>query len=87
MDDAELDITIDGADEFDQSMNLLKEVGSAPSRKIVTFGSDLMVVIADESKKVEKLGRFPLPVEVLKFGSASSQIKIEELLIAKNSRF
>ena len=82
MDDAgRLDITIDGADEFDQSMNLIKGGGGAHlQEKIVAFGSDLMVVIADESKKVEKLGRFPLPVEVLKFGSASSQMKIEELL-------
>ena len=85
MDDAgRLDITIDGADEFDQSMNLIKGGGGAHlQEKIVAFGSDLMVVIADESKKVEKLGRFPLPVEVLKFGSASSQMKIEELLIAR----
>ena len=65
-------------------MNLIKGGGGAHlQEKIVAFGSDLMVVIADESKKVEKLGRFPLPVEVLKFGSASSQMKIEELLMAK----
>ena len=85
MDDAgRLDITIDGADEFDQSMNLIKGGGGAHlQEKIVAFGSDLMVVIADESKRVKKLGKFPLPVEVLKFGSTSSQMKIEELLIAK----
>ena len=85
MDDAgRLDITIDGADEFDQSMNLIKGGGGAHlQEKIVAFGSDQMVVIADESKKVKKLGRFPLPVEVLKFGSTSSQMKIEELLIAR----
>ena len=85
MDDAgRLDITIDGADEFDRSMNLIKGGGGAHlQEKIVAFGSDLMVVIADESKKVKKLGRFPLPVEVLKFGSTSSQMKIEELLIAR----
>ena len=41
-------------------------------------------MIADETKKVNKLGKFPLPVEVLKFGSASSQKQIEELLIAQN---
>ena len=82
MDDAgRLDITIDGADEFDQSMNLIKGGGGAHlQEKIVAFGSDLMIVIADESKKVKKLGKFPLPVEVLKFGSTSSQMKIEELL-------
>ena len=86
MDDAgRLDITIDGADEFDQSMNLIKGGGGAHlQEKIVAFGSDRMVVIADETKKVNKLGKFPLPVEVLKFGSASSQKKIEALLIAQN---
>jgi len=88
MDDAgRLDITIDGADEFDQSMNLIKGGGGAHlQEKIVAFGSDRMVVIADETKKVNKLGKFPLPVEVLKFGSASSQKQIEELLIAQNYR-
>ena len=86
MDDAgRLDITIDGADEFDQSMNLIKGGGGAHlQEKIVAFGSDRMVVIADETKKVNKLGKFPLPVEVLKFGSASSQKQIEELLIDQN---
>lgn len=86
MDDAgRLDITIDGADEFDQSMNLIKGGGGAHlQEKIVAFGSDRMAVIADETKKVNKLGKFPLPVEVLKFGSASSQKQIEELLIAQN---
>ena len=80
-----LDITIDGADEFDQSMNLIKGGGGAHlQEKIVAFGSDRMVVIADETKKVNKLGKFPLPVEVLKFGNASSQKQIEELLIAQN---
>ena len=88
MDDAgRLDITIDGADEFDQSMNLIKGGGGAHlQEKIVAFGSDRMVVIADETKKVNKLGKFPLPVEVLEFGSASSQKQIEELLIAQNYR-
>ena len=86
MDDAgRLDITIDGADEFDQSMNLIKGGGGAHlQEKSVAFGSDRMVVIADETKKVNKLGKFPLPVEVLKFGSASSQKQIEALLIAQN---
>jgi ribose 5-phosphate isomerase A len=86
MDDAgRLDITIDGADEFDQSMNLIKGGGGAHlQEKIVAFGSDQMVVIADETKQVNKLGKFPLPGEVLKFGSASSQKQIEELLIAQN---
>ena len=88
MDDAgRLDITIDGADEFDQSMNLIKGGGGAHlQEKIVAFGSDIMVVIADENKKVNKLGKFPLPVEVLQFGSISSQMKIEEMLISQKYR-
>ena len=86
MDEAgRLDITIDGADEFDQSMNLIKGGGGAHlQEKIVAFGSDSMVVIADESKRVNKLGKFPLPVEVLQFGSTSSQMQIKELLLAHN---
>ncbi len=85
MDDAgRLDITIDGADEFDQSMNLIKGGGGALlQEKIVAFGSDIMVVIADETKKVNTLGKFPLPVEVVQFGSISSQMKIEEMLISQ----
>lgn len=64
-----LDLTIDGADEFDQKLNLIKGGGGAHlQEKIVAAASDRMVVITDPSKSVATLGAFPLPVEVLEFG-------------------
>ena len=64
-----LDLTIDGADEVDAALDLIKGGGGALLReKIVAAASDRMIVIADESKWVEALGRFPLPVEVIPFG-------------------
>ena len=60
-----LDLTIDGADEFDPSFNLIKGGGGALTReKIVALASNSMVVVADETKQVETLGAFALPVEV-----------------------
>ncbi len=65
----ELDLTVDGADEFDRSLRLVKGGGGAHLReKIVAMASRRMVVIADSSKLVETLGKFPLPVEVNIFG-------------------
>jgi ribose 5-phosphate isomerase A len=65
----ELDLTVDGADEFDQEMRLIKGGGGALLReKIVAMASRRMVVIADSSKLVAVLGKFPLPVEVNVFG-------------------
>lgn len=73
-----LDLTVDGADEFDPEFRLIKGGGGALLReKIVASSSRFMVVIADESKKVAKLGRFPLPVEVLVFGSKATVWKME----------
>ena len=61
-----IDLTIDGADEFDPHLRLIKGGGGALFReKLVAFASDIMLVISDASKKVEHLGAFPLPVEVL----------------------
>ncbi|MEY8801613.1 ribose-5-phosphate isomerase RpiA [Leisingera sp. XS_AS12] len=78
-----LDITIDGADEFDADLNLIKGGGGAHlQEKIVATASDQMVVIADASKSVQRLGAFPLPVEVLPFGWQSSQALIEETLVS-----
>ncbi|QDI76410.1 MULTISPECIES: ribose-5-phosphate isomerase RpiA [Leisingera] len=78
-----LDMTIDGADEFDADLNLIKGGGGAHlQEKIVATASDQMVVIADASKSVETLGAFPLPVEVLRFGWQSSQALIEETLVS-----
>src|SRR3954469_7659023 len=70
----QLDLTIDGADEVDPALNLIKGGGGALLReKIVAAASDRMVVIADESKSVATLGRFPLPVEVIPFGLAATR--------------
>lgn len=65
----ELDLTIDGADEIDGSMRLIKGGGAALLReKIVAAASQRMFVIADAGKQVATLGRFPLPIEVVPFG-------------------
>jgi ribose 5-phosphate isomerase A len=78
-----LDLTIDGADEFDKDLNLIKGGGGALlQEKIVATASDQMVVIADAGKEVEALGAFPLPVEVIPFGWQTSQALIEETLVS-----
>ncbi|MEN9060196.1 ribose-5-phosphate isomerase RpiA [Ponticoccus litoralis] len=78
-----LDITIDGADEFDSDLSLIKGGGGALlQEKIVATASDQMVVIADAAKEVESLGNFPLPVEVIPFGWQTSQALIEEMLVS-----
>ncbi len=72
-----LDLTVDGADEFDIEMRLIKGGGGALLReKIVAAASGQMVVIADLSKKVDCLGRFALPVEVVQFGLESTKLHI-----------
>ena len=69
-----LDLTVDGADEIDPALNLIKGGGGALLReKIVAAASDRMIVIADDSKWVETLGRFPLPIEVVPFGLGATQ--------------
>ncbi len=69
-----LDLTVDGADEVDPSLNLIKGGGGALLReKIVAAASDAMIVIADESKWVDALGRFPLPIEIIPFGLKATQ--------------
>ncbi|QFS82049.1 Ribose-5-phosphate isomerase A [Roseivivax sp. THAF40] len=78
-----LDLTIDGADEFDPELNLIKGGGGALlQEKIVATASDQMAVIADAAKEVSTLGHFPLPVEVVPFGWQTTQTLIEELLIS-----
>jgi ribose 5-phosphate isomerase A len=75
----ELDLTIDGADEVDNALRLIKGGGGALLReKIVAAASTRMIVIADESKIVDTLGAFPLPIEVNPFGLASTRLKIEQ---------
>jgi ribose 5-phosphate isomerase A len=69
-----LDLTVDGADEIDPSLNVIKGGGGALLReKIVAAASDRMIVISDDSKWVEMLGRFPLPIEVIPFGLAATK--------------
>lgn len=76
----ELDLTIDGADEIDPQLRLIKGGGGALLReKIVAAASTTMVVIADRSKMVETLGAFPLPIEVNPFGLGATRHAIAKL--------
>jgi ribose 5-phosphate isomerase A len=78
-----LDLTIDGADEFDGELNLIKGGGGALlQEKIVATASDRMIVIADVGKEVETLGAFPLPIEVIPFGWQTTQALVEESLVS-----
>ena len=75
-----LDLTIDGADEFDPGLNLIKGGGGALFReKIVANASQRVVIFADVSKRVNPLGHFPLPVEVNPFGWQVTAEKIKSL--------
>jgi len=78
-----LDLTVDGADEIDPAFNLIKGGGGALLReKIVAAASDRMIVIADDSKWVDPLGRFPLPVEVIPFGLGATRHAMERAFAA-----
>lgn len=77
----ELDLTVDGADELDEELRLIKGGGGAHLReKIVASASRRMIVVADGSKRVVTLGRFPLPIEVVPFGLRVTEIAIARLL-------
>lgn len=76
-----IDLTVDGADEIDPDFNLIKGGGGALLReKIIAHASDLYVVIADAGKWVDRLGRFPLPVEVTPFGFTITAKKVFDAL-------
>ena len=76
----QIDVTIDGADEFDPALNLIKGGGGAMLReKIVASASKKMVVVTDSSKQVAALGKFPLPVEVIGFAEPLVAKKISDL--------
>jgi ribose 5-phosphate isomerase A len=78
---SELDLTVDGADEIGPDLSLIKGGGGALLReKIVASASARMIVIADQSKCVEALGRFPLPIEVAPFGAAATLRKLEKAM-------
>ena len=73
----EIDITIDGADEVDSKLNLIKGGGGALLReKVVASASRKMVVVADSGKVVPVLGKFPLPVEIIAFARTVVERKI-----------
>jgi len=75
-----IDLTIDGADEVDEDLNLIKGGGGALVReKIVAHESKRLIIVVDESKLVKKLGDFPLPVEVVHFGCEKTLINLEKL--------
>ncbi|NMA99572.1 MAG: ribose-5-phosphate isomerase RpiA [Phyllobacteriaceae bacterium] len=78
-----LDLTVDGADEIDADLNLIKGGGGALLReKIVAAASDVMIVIADDSKCVDPLGKFPLPIEVNRFGLGATTRAVVEVIKA-----
>jgi ribose 5-phosphate isomerase A len=80
---APLDLTIDGADEADRNLDVLKGGGGMLLReKIVAAASRKMIVIADESKLVPRLGKFPLPVEVVEFGHKSTAARLGTAIAA-----
>lgn len=75
-----LDLTIDGADEIDPDLNLIKGGGGAHLReKIVALASKRMIVIADSTKEVQTLGQFPLPLEIIPFGMAATLRLVEQV--------
>ena len=75
-----LDLVVDGADEIDHRLRLIKGGGGALLReKIVATASNRMIVIADYTKKVEMLGKFPLPVEIVRFGFRASAKMVETM--------
>jgi ribose 5-phosphate isomerase A len=79
----ELDLTVDGADEIAPDLSLIKGGGGALLReKIVAAASARMIVIADKSKWVAALGRFPLPIEVAPFGLGATRRAVEKAIAA-----
>jgi ribose 5-phosphate isomerase A len=80
---APLDLTIDGADEADRNLDLIKGGGGMLLReKIVAASSRRMLVIADESKLVPRLGKYPLPVEVIAFGHKATILRLGDAFTA-----
>jgi ribose 5-phosphate isomerase A len=84
---ARIDVTIDGADEIDPLLQLIKGGGGALLReKIVASLSDKLLIVADESKPVAQLGKFPLPVEIVPFAWQATRRQVEALGCAAELR-
>jgi ribose 5-phosphate isomerase A len=80
-DTREIDLTVDGADEIGPGLSLIKGGGAALLReKLVWEASKRCVVIADGAKRVETLGKYPLPIEVVAFGHRTTQLRICDAL-------
>ena len=78
-----LDVTIDGADEFDGEFQLIKGGGGALLReKILAYNTDLNIIIADAAKEVERLGKFKLPVETIQFATASISEQLKDMQLS-----
>jgi ribose 5-phosphate isomerase A len=76
----QIDVTIDGADEFDPALNLIKGGGGAMLReKVVASATKQQVIVTDSSKQVQVLGKFPLPVEVIRFAEPLVAKEISDL--------
>lgn len=85
LDAGAIDVTVDGTDAFDRDLNLVKGGGGALlQEKIVAAASARLVVLADEGKRVDRLGAFPLPVEVVRFGWKSTMRAIEGVLAGED---
>lgn len=82
LDEHEIDLAVDGADEIDPDLNLIKGGGAAHTlEKIVDYSAKKLIIIADESKLVEKLGKFPLPLEII----SQSARTVSELLKSRGA--
>ena len=82
----ELDLTVDGADEIAPDLSLIKGGSGALLReKIVAAASARMIVIADRSKWVDALGRYPLPIEIAPFGAVTTRRELERAIAALQS--
>ena len=77
-DEPRLDLAIDGADEIGPELSLVKGGGGALLReKIVAWAADRMIVIADESKLVDRLGAFGVPITISAFGATATRLAVE----------
>ena len=80
LEEHEIDLSVDGADEVDYEFNLIKGGGAAHTKeKIVDYAADQFIVIVDESKVVDELGNFPVPVEVLPYASRMVIKELEDM--------